>query len=278
AAQSQPVSTMPYTSSPTAMSASSPFSQPQPQQQQQIQPQQQWQQQPQPQPQQQTMQPQLSSYNPFDMSGGAMQPAQQQSYPQYQQQQQQPQQQPQPQPQPQFQQQQTYAPPRLDKNSILSLYQFSKPPPTVYEDQAQAQTQQTQQTQQPQQVQAQSAFDNQVKAPERSATMPALSSTTSGNAGSPALNTNNPFTGTITTNSQTHTQPSSSAAPASSTTTITTTQQAVSSSSSQPVARMASTHRPSGYHRPGQESSDLNAWQSGRHSPDFFATLSSRFA
>lgn len=165
-----------------------PSPQPQPQAQPQLQPQPQ-QQQPQQQQQQYQMPMQGSPFNPFGPMGGQTQPAMTMSPMAYPTQQQQ---------QPPMQQQ--YMPQRMNKEGILSLYQFSQAPPTIHENQAQNHVQQ--QNVWPQSNQSQSLNTTPVPSiqpPRRSVTMPMLSGpSANGEYSSPSPQTagtsRNPFT------------------------------------------------------------------------------------
>lgn len=221
----------------------------QPQQPQQPQQQQFQQQQPQ-QPQQQQFQQQqqsLASSNPF-----ASMPPNNVSQPPYQQQQLQPQTQNpyQPQLQQQFQQPQLQSlqpqpTGRADKSSILALYKFSQPPPSIPEQPPQPQQQQTQPPpQQSTTSQNQPPFN---PTPQRSSTMPVPGETPNGNR--------NPF--------------------------FTSPPLAGPVAGGQPAGNgfVGGTAQPSPFEKShvSQGSVDINGLQNGRHSPDAFASLSARY-
>ncbi|KAI5304754.1 hypothetical protein KEM56_005996 [Ascosphaera pollenicola] len=239
ATQPQPLHPMHtgYSAPSVANTTGSPFFTPSPQPQQQQQQQQ----------QQQPMPMQSSPYNPFDAMSGQVQPAMTMSPVPYQIQQQQ-----QPPMQQQQRPQQQYMPQRLNKEGILSLYQFSQAPPTIYENQAQNHTQQQQAL--PQNGQPQSSVGAPVplmQPPRRSATMPMLgASSVNGEAQAPSIQTP-AFTSSNGLNPQYH---GAAVGPAA-----------------------APTMHPGVRTHMSQESLDMSAWQSGRQSPDAFANLSARY-
>lgn len=147
-------------------------------------------------------------------------------------------------------------PSRMDKSSILALYNFSQPPPTIPEQPqqqppppGQSQTEVTpQQLNQPQQPPSQSYYPVQ-QPPQASPSNPAPAQS------EPTYQSRNPFgvpgSGTNVTVNQGSNPP---AAPA------------LSTKGSAPFSR---THT-------SQESIDVENNQSGRHSPDIFSSLSAR--
>ncbi|RAK82516.1 putative GTPase activating protein for Arf [Aspergillus fijiensis CBS 313.89] len=234
------------------MSATSPFGQPSPFQQQQQQPQPQPQPQPQAQPQLQVPPTQLgqTSMNPYQMmnapptpqSAGYPAPAQygyqmpaQHLYPQH--------------------------TARVDKNSILALYNLSPQPPTIPEH---PQTQQPSAAVNP----AQSVPMNPPQPSHYQ--QPAPTFQQPGATDPQATGTRNPFFTTAPAAA-----PVAPAAPYQ----MATMPQAAP----QPTAGFAMNNRPAtsagGFPRGhmSQQSVDINGFQSGRHSPDAFASLSARY-
>ncbi|OAT11928.1 GTPase activating protein for Arf [Blastomyces gilchristii SLH14081] len=216
------------------LSSSSPFSQQQqPQQQPQLQ---------QPQQQQYIPQEQQAPYNPFTMPNA---PSSNPSY------------------QPQFNlqpPQQTLMPKqtgKIDKSSILALYNFSQPPPTIPEQSSQQLTPDFTQAQQPQQQQQQPQ--------QNSAATFDL----------PASNSRNPY----------HTAPPNAmttpGAPLISTV-MDSKSQMGSASGGVGVVGVGRSGAGGGNPFPprahmSQASVDIGGMQDGRHSPDVFASLSSRY-
>ncbi|KAK2882458.1 hypothetical protein FQN49_000350, partial [Arthroderma sp. PD_2] len=151
----------------------------------------------------------------------------------------------------QQQPQQPQQPNRIDKSSILALYNFSQPPPTIPE-----QPQQQTQEQQPQ---------------------------------LPHLQTNNAFsTNPYLTNTSTSTSPMVVSAPATMGgyanhnpffTSNTAPQSAVMPAPPTQAPAPAPASNTMGYSRThmSQESLDIRQAQTGRHSPDIFASLSARY-
>lgn len=188
------------------------------------------QQQPQ-QPQPQTQQMQYQGAPQYQQQPQQMQQSQQQQYQQFAQQPQQPFQQ---QPQPLISQPTG----RVDKNSIMALYNM--PPP--------------QQQQQPQQVPSNpmASEASLFALPQRSATMPMESS-----FGSSAAGTRNPFLGAGGAPANTNSSPFASPAPG-----------------QQPGSNFGGVN--AGGRHVSQESISIGAgdWHNGRHSPDAFANLS----
>ncbi|KAK2810747.1 hypothetical protein FQN50_002790 [Emmonsiellopsis sp. PD_5] len=240
--------------------SSSPFSQQQPQSQQPQQPQQQYM------PQQQ--QQQEAAYNPFSMptTNPTTTPS---SYQLPTNLQQQPQ---------QHQQQQPLIPQptgKIDKSAILALYNFSQPPPTIPEQPPQ---QQQQDFIQPQPSQPQLPTN-----PLNTTTNTPLSTTTTG--------TRNPyFTTQIQT--QTTTTPLNTTHPliagpssSSSTSNISTPLSAPVMGAKAQIGGVAGGGNPFPQPQPqphththmSRESVDIGGLQSGRHSPDVFASLSARY-
>ncbi|RDW81308.1 putative GTPase activating protein for Arf [Aspergillus mulundensis] len=130
---------------------------------------------------------------------------------------------------------------RVDKNSILALYSFSAPPPAIPEQQA---------VQQPQAVfggvpagQGQNQMANQAIAPQ-------------------AVGSQNPFLGVAT-------------APGAQNPAQVPTQPSMYGTNVNPYNPPANTGFMRGHM--SQQSVDINGLQSGRHSPDAFASLSARY-
>ncbi|KAK2761274.1 hypothetical protein FQN54_001796 [Arachnomyces sp. PD_36] len=148
--------------------------------------------------------------------------------------------------QPQLQSLQPQPTGRADKSSILALYKFSQPPPSIPEQPSQPQQQQQQMQQQMQQPQQQPALSqNQTpftSTTQRSATMPVSTDPVNGNR--------NPF--------------------------FTAPPLAGSMAGGQPAMGTA---QPSPFAKThvSQESVDIGGLQNGRHSPDAFASLSARY-
>ena len=140
-------------------------------------------------------------------------------------------------------------PSRMDKSSILALYNFSQPPPTIPE-------QPQQQPEQPQQLQAPPALNRAQSYPQPS--RPFQSQT---NPSSTPFDTQsrNPF-GVPGSGADMTAAPKPASNPAAG--------PPMSSVSNNPFPR---THM-------SQESIDVGRAQSGRHSPDIFASLSARYA
>ncbi|KAM5435864.1 Protein gts1 [Microsporum ferrugineum] len=157
----------------------------------------------------------------------------------------------QPQQPPQFQQPQKAH--RIDKSSILALYNFSQPPPTIPE---QPQQQQQQQQQQLPHLQTNTAFStNPYQANTNTSPMVLSAPATTGSYAN-----HNPF---FTSTNSTPSQPASMVPTAPSQT------QGPAHSAPNNVG-FARTHV-------SQESIDIRQAHSGRHSPDIFASLSARY-
>ncbi|KAK2795858.1 hypothetical protein FQN51_000341 [Onygenales sp. PD_10] len=263
-----------YNTMPT-LASSSPFSQQQPQSQQPQQPQQQYM------PQQQQ---QEAAYNPFSMptTNPTTTPSSYQLPLNLQQQ------------QPQQHQQQPLIPQptgKFDKSAILALYNFSQPPPTIPEQpppmpQQQQQQQQQQDFMTPAHSQPQPPQPHLPTNPLNITTNTPLNTTTTGTG------TRNPY---FTTPTQTTTHPLL-ADPSSSSSSSTLPSNNISTPLSAPVMGAKAqiggvagggggnpfpqphthTHAHTHTHM-SRESVDIAGLQSGRHSPDVFASLSARY-